>query len=194
MKTTVLTKSQKTQERILKAATKEFATYGVAGARVDRIALSAKANKSLIYDYFGSKDQLFTKVLEEQLAQVYRSIAFSPDNLPQYAVHLFDFAMDHPLLMRLVMWNSLQEHPVWPLDPHYSLENQVQAIAQQQSKGHIDDSFSPQFLLTLILSLASGWTAASPIGKSIMPNPQKERETLRADIARTVERLCAKAS
>ena len=177
MKATVLTKAQKTQERILKAATKEFATYGVAGARVDRIALSAKANKSLIYDYFGSKDQLFTKVLEEQLAQVYRSIAFSPENLPQYAVHLFDFAMDHPLLMRLVMWNSLQEHPVWPLDPHYSLENQVQA-----------------FLLTLILSLASGWTAASPIGKSIMPNPQKERETLRADIARTVERLCAKAS
>jgi AcrR family transcriptional regulator len=34
-----------------------------AGARVDRIAASANANKQLIHAYFGSKDQLFDAVL-----------------------------------------------------------------------------------------------------------------------------------
>ena len=37
----------------------EFSAYGIAGARVDRIASAAKANKQAIYAYFGSKDALF---------------------------------------------------------------------------------------------------------------------------------------
>src|SRR5690606_25020452 len=53
-----------TQLRILTAARAEFARNGLGGARVDVIAARAKANKRMIYHYFGSKDQLFRRVVE----------------------------------------------------------------------------------------------------------------------------------
>ena len=53
-----------TRQRILEAATREFAEHGLGGARVDRIAAQAKANKALLYYHFGDKDELFRAVLE----------------------------------------------------------------------------------------------------------------------------------
>ncbi len=55
---------ERTRARILEAATSEFARYGLGGARVDRIAASAGANKRMLYYYFGDKDALFQEVLE----------------------------------------------------------------------------------------------------------------------------------
>ena len=51
--------AEATKARIFEAATAEFAAHGIAGARVDRIAQNAKANKQLIYAYFGDKQKLF---------------------------------------------------------------------------------------------------------------------------------------
>src|SRR5436190_10101920 len=58
------------QERILRAATEEFARYGLGGARVDRIAARAGANKRMLYYYFGNKDDLFLAALEASYAQI----------------------------------------------------------------------------------------------------------------------------
>jgi AcrR family transcriptional regulator len=52
-----------TQQRILKAARDEFAEYGLAGARVDRIALRAVVNKAMIYYHFTSKENLYFEVI-----------------------------------------------------------------------------------------------------------------------------------
>lgn len=57
--------AEATKARILKAAKREFAMYGLGGARVDNIAERAKANKRMIYHYFGGKEELFTAILEE---------------------------------------------------------------------------------------------------------------------------------
>ena len=54
-----------TRARILKAARHEFARLGYGGARIDTIAERARANKRMIYHYFGGKEALFTAVLEE---------------------------------------------------------------------------------------------------------------------------------
>ena len=56
-----------TRARIFAAATEEFAAYGIAGARIDRIAQNARANKQLIYAYFGDKAELFAHVLEQKM-------------------------------------------------------------------------------------------------------------------------------
>lgn len=53
-----------TRARIVEAARVEFVTYGLNGARVDRIAAEAAVNKNLLYHYFGSKDDLYLEVLE----------------------------------------------------------------------------------------------------------------------------------
>jgi AcrR family transcriptional regulator len=50
--------------RILDAAKQEFAAHGLAGARVDRIAAKAGANKRMLYYHVGKKDDLYLAVLE----------------------------------------------------------------------------------------------------------------------------------
>ncbi|HEX7558371.1 MAG TPA: TetR family transcriptional regulator [Usitatibacter sp.] len=60
----------KNQERILKAATAEFARYGLGGARVDRIAERAGANKRMLYYYYGNKEALFLAVMEASYARI----------------------------------------------------------------------------------------------------------------------------
>jgi AcrR family transcriptional regulator len=59
-----------TQARILAAAKKEFAKSGLGGARVDEIADRAKANKRMIYHYFGNKEDLFRIVLEDAYTDI----------------------------------------------------------------------------------------------------------------------------
>src|SRR3981189_168640 len=44
---------------ILAAARTEFAQYGLAGARIDRIAGSAHASKERLYAHFADKEALF---------------------------------------------------------------------------------------------------------------------------------------
>jgi AcrR family transcriptional regulator len=57
-----------TRQRILDAALAEFALNGLAGARVDEIAARAGANKRMLYAHFGSKEELWLRVLERAYA------------------------------------------------------------------------------------------------------------------------------
>ena len=61
------------QERILGAATEEFSRYGLGGARVDRIAARAGANKRMLYYYYGNKEALFLAALESRYAHIRRA-------------------------------------------------------------------------------------------------------------------------
>ena len=56
-----------TRERVLEAALDEFADYGLAGARVDRIARRAGVNKAMIYYHFDSKEALYDHVLKAHM-------------------------------------------------------------------------------------------------------------------------------
>lgn len=62
--------AETTKARILKAAKREFADYGLSGARVDIIAEKANANKRMIYHYFGKKEELFQTVLEHAYVDI----------------------------------------------------------------------------------------------------------------------------
>ena len=53
-----------TREKILSAATLEFAGVGLDGGRVDRIAERCGLSKNMLYYYFKSKENLFLAVLE----------------------------------------------------------------------------------------------------------------------------------
>src|ERR1700722_18818620 len=58
---------EKSRERILSAALKEFSAKGFAGARVDVIARRANINKRMLYHYFGDKEELFRAVLRHKI-------------------------------------------------------------------------------------------------------------------------------
>jgi len=95
--------ADQTRKRILDAATVEFARKGLGGARVDEIALRSKSNKRMIYHYFGSKEQLFTAVLEA----AYTGIRSAEQNL-----HLDELPPDEAIatLVRFT-WNYYLDHP-----------------------------------------------------------------------------------
>ena len=58
------------QKNILAVAMTEFAANGLSGARIDEIAAKTHTSKRMIYYYFGDKERLYGRVLEEAYRQV----------------------------------------------------------------------------------------------------------------------------
>lgn len=185
--------AEATRERILEAAMAEFAAYGIAGARVDRIAKTAGCNKNLIYIYFESKETLFTTILQKHLMRMYEELPFTPDDLPGYAVRAFDFAMAHPDLMRLMTWSSLEQRAGGQAERAASWGKKVAALLKAREAGQLRTTFSPSFVLIAVITLATAWTAANPFGISLDPDAAKRPAALRASIADAV-RLISNAT
>ena len=108
--------AEATQKRILAAAKKEFAKNGLGGARVDVIAKRAKANKRMIYHYFGSKEKLFKRVIED----AYLDIRTAEQNLdlkqvpPKEALEIlirftWDYYLKNPEFITLVNSENLHK-------------------------------------------------------------------------------------
>jgi len=62
--------AERTRASILSAATREFGAHGFSGARIERIAKSARCNIRLLYHYFGNKKALYIAVLEGAYADL----------------------------------------------------------------------------------------------------------------------------
>ena len=99
----------RTREAILSAAQDEFAAKGLSGGRVDEIARRARANKRMIYHYFGSKQGLYLAALErvyEGLRGTERTLDLAhlkPEQAIQRLVELnFDYSREHPELVSLI--------------------------------------------------------------------------------------------
>jgi AcrR family transcriptional regulator len=153
--------SAATKERLLEAATGEFAAHGIAGARVDRIAAGAKANKQLIYAYFRSKEQLFDAVLDRNCEPLVQEVPFDPDDLPGYVGRLFDYVIEHPEVVRLVLWAGLERPTVVAAFEAESYGLKLKALTEAQRDGRVDASFAPADLLALLIGLTAAWFTAS---------------------------------
>ncbi|MFB9264697.1 TetR family transcriptional regulator, partial [Bradyrhizobium erythrophlei] len=84
--------------RILEAAKQEFATYGLAGARVDRIAANADANKRMLYYHVGNKEDLYLEVLEgayEKIRAEERTLDLEHLDPPDAIARLIDFTWNY---------------------------------------------------------------------------------------------------
>ena len=105
-----------TRARILEAAKMEFAKLGLTGARVEAIATRSKANKRMIYHYFGGKEQLFVAVLESAYADIRTAeLKLDLDHLsPEEAIvalttHTWNYYLKHPEFMTLVNSENLHK-------------------------------------------------------------------------------------
>ncbi|GAA1598157.1 TetR family transcriptional regulator [Actinomadura kijaniata] len=187
-----MSRAKVTQARILQAATAEFAAHGLAGARVDRIAQAASANKNLIYVYFGSKEALFDAVFEAQVTQGLEAVPFTADDLPAYAGQVHDHCRKHPEVIRLTAWHRLEcaDRPE-PATATSAYAAKLAAIETAQRDGRVSDAFPPAVLLALIVALA---TADSPVGATMPPSPTTwpcRDDEIRAGIVEAVRRLIA---
>jgi len=96
------------RDAILQAALAEFAQEGLAGARMDAIAVSAGVNKALLYYYFHDKESLYGAVLDrffirlsERLTSELDSEAPLGERLLRYACTHFDCVAESPHYARL---------------------------------------------------------------------------------------------
>ena len=179
------------RQRLLTAAAAEFVAHGVAGARVDRIAAAAGANKRLIYDYFHDKDGLFDAVLERFTEDAVGAVPIDADDLPAYAARLFDYHCDHPDLLRLVTWARLEGRttPTAQEQRRASYQRRAAAIEDAQHRRAVTSVLTESQLLDMIESLAVGWTAAA---RGVLATPRQlkaERAAQRKAIAEAVQRI-----
>lgn len=116
-KTPVKTRPQDpegTKRNIIDVAMREFADNGLSGARIDEIAAKTNASKRMIYYYFGDKDGLYLRCLEEAY-RVVRSgeVELNLDHLnPADALRrLVEFTFEHhnshPDFIRMVMIENI---------------------------------------------------------------------------------------
>ncbi len=106
---------EESRAAILKAAVREFAEEGVAGARTEAIARSAGVNKALLYYYFKDKEALYGAVLDQVFGGVRAAIhdalsqELSPrEKLASYVCAHFDYIASNPLYPRIVQAEFLR--------------------------------------------------------------------------------------
>ncbi|MGH3055296.1 MAG: TetR/AcrR family transcriptional regulator [Gaiellaceae bacterium] len=100
---------EQSRAAILQAAVREFSRQGVAGARIDAIARSARVNKALLYYYFKDKEALHSAVLDHVFGGLTTAVntAFALNVPPRekvlaYVRAHFDYVAGHPLYPRIV--------------------------------------------------------------------------------------------
>jgi AcrR family transcriptional regulator len=130
--------SQGTPGRILAAAVQEFVDHGLAGARVDRIAERAGANKQLLYRHFGSKEALFDaaiRAMAQRFDQIRRAL---PSTLEERLPYYFERATDDQQWVRLLQWEALQcgdDAVVNEAERRAHMERAVEGVRADQAAG-----------------------------------------------------------
>jgi AcrR family transcriptional regulator len=174
-----------TRARILEAAAAEFASFGIAGTRVDRIAENAGANKAMIYRYFGNKDELFDAVFSAHVVAFVDAVQFEVADLPAYAGRLFDSYQDQPRTLRLTHWYQLERPDGPPLQAIVdSNDRKLHAIADAQAAGILTSRYSPTELLVLVRGIAMSWNNLTPELDLQSPEPRQKRRALVVDAVR----------
>ncbi|MFE6825329.1 TetR family transcriptional regulator [Streptomyces sp. NPDC057690] len=185
-----------TRARIFDAAVAEFSRHGIAGARIDRIAAEAKANKQLIYAYFGNKAELFSQVLGRRMLDLAAAVPVDPDDIEGWLDRVMDYHGAHPELLRLLYWEGI-EYGGTELLPdeterqeHYALK--VAAIQDGQDRGVISDAIPAPDLFFLLIAMAN-WAAFVPqMSRILAGSEDADRDRLRASIKEAARRMVAR--
>lgn len=100
---------------ILQAAAAEFASEGIAGARIDAIAAAAGVNKALLYYYFQDKETLYGAALEhtfrgllEELVRILDTDRPVGYKVLAYALTHFNYVASHPHYRRLIQHEMMR--------------------------------------------------------------------------------------
>ncbi|HBK05237.1 MAG TPA: TetR family transcriptional regulator [Acetobacteraceae bacterium] len=108
--------AQRSRADILAVARAEFVEHGLSGARVDAIAEKTATTKRMIYYYFGSKEGLYSAVLEQAYADI-RSTEATLElrqldplaALRRLIEFTFDYEDSHPDFVRLIAIENIHQ-------------------------------------------------------------------------------------
>lgn len=106
---------EESRAAILHAAAREFAEQGIAGARTDSIARTARVNKALLYYYFQDKETLYGAVLDNAFGGMKAKVfsVLDSDLAPRekilaYVGAYFDFIASSPIYPKLMQHEMMR--------------------------------------------------------------------------------------
>ncbi|WP_433341115.1 TetR family transcriptional regulator [Streptomyces sp. CA-253872] len=190
--------TEETRRRLKEAAVREFAATGLSGTRIESIAARAGINKERIYNYFGSKEKLFSLVLADELARIAAAVPLemiTSAGIGEFAGACFDYHVQHPELVRLLHWEALEftERRVPDEDvrrEHY--QQKVAALAAAQRSGTLAAEPAAADAVFMILALCAWWVAVPQVARMIAGTPHPgapEMAARRAAVALAAERM-----
>ena len=179
-----------TRKRLLAAAQEEFAEYGFAGARIDRIAEQAQANKGLIYVYYGSKVRLFQAVIDQLIDDLAEVLPVSGDLVVDAAAR-FDYLLANPQVRRLSGWRAFEHIEASPAE-RARYRSRIDAVAAEQRSGRVTQTIAAEDLVAMMLSLSESWLNAMPALHDAAGGDPLDKQRLaahRASLLEAVRRL-----
>jgi TetR/AcrR family transcriptional regulator len=148
------------QERILEAARTLFAESGFAAVSMARIAASAGFTKGLVHHYFGSKRELWERVIDRYAAKGAREEAprrADLDAILDWVVQSFHFFRTHPEFLRIAAWAELQtdyDAPASLVDLEREFNDLFRAA---HAAGAIRTDVDPLHARAMIHQMMAGW-------------------------------------
>ncbi|MGP5097042.1 TetR family transcriptional regulator [Brachybacterium alimentarium] len=178
-----------TRQRIIDAATEEFAQHGIAGARVERIVAAARTNKAQLYDYFGNKEGLFDAIFGASLERIVDVVPIDSSDLPDWAVRLYDEYLEHPSLIRLATWARLERRPAGHLvdEPDRLDDRKLRFIAYAQGAGLVRAG-EPFDIMALVIGMSMAWSPVSNVYAATAEEPVEVHDARRALLRESVRR------
>src|ERR1700742_3691246 len=182
-------------ERILSAAMREFAKYGFAGARVERIVSRADVSPRSLYYHFGSKRGLYDAVRERLRSQHFEDFVrgVTDEPLIDRLLANIDVAMTQRWQQwaRMLMWEALDGGADSSPYPEDTVPGDLLAIRAAQERGEIDPDIDPH-MLTMAFIAITFWPTMFPQSTRRLTDNMPKDELLQArkDLVRAlVERL-----
>lgn len=147
------------RDDILAAARTEFTEFGLAGARIDHIAMNAQVSTEVLYDHFTAKAALFEEVVAAARDEYFAALTINPEAVADFVGDVFDLTQSHPQLLRMITWARLEGQPQAhsQLDTDAPTRHLVAGIEAAQAAGHIDTSWVAPDLLVLLFGMALSW-------------------------------------
>lgn len=156
-----MTSTTDVRTRILQAAQSEFAAYGLAGARIDRIARTAAASKERLYAHFTDKAALFEAVLAARVAEFQEAMVLDPEDVAAFVGDVFDHTLHHPDILRMLTWARLEGFEYELPGLTSSPDSMLECLREAQRRGAVDSAWEPEELISLLFGIANAW-AQSP--------------------------------
>ncbi len=152
----VIRDPERTRERILAGALREFSAHGFAGARVDRIARRARINKRMLYHYFGNKEGLFKAILSRKLGERLAWAAETPRDPGESLVFWFGITCRDPDWVRLLQWEALEGGPGTisrEVERQRAFKLGVDQLRDRQARGLLRSDLDPRQTLLAMMAL-----------------------------------------
>jgi AcrR family transcriptional regulator len=181
-----------TYQRILDAATEEFAQHGIAGARIERIVTAARTNKAQLYAYFGDKERLFDAIFLSSLERITNVVPIDADDLADWAVRLYDEYLRRPDLIRLATWTRLERRPAGHLVENHQHhdDRKLTAIAKAQAAGRVRAG-DPFDIMAMVIAMSMAWSPVSNVYAASSQEPKDIHDQRRALLRDCVRRATA---